>query len=205
MDQLLQEVNEDLIRTADITKKTFMLVIDHNNKKVMIDAPRNVAEEALQLLHTVLVEDIQFEVLMPDQAVMQKMLTSYVNKPLLVPEPVILGYHVEMGSKTEVGVKAKSSNVIIKNEAVEDNDEVKKHLASGKVVNKIQLDHDGVICANMDNTFFINAIKFEEALKYKEDTDISASLNFLAEWQQKLPEVSKFVVILENELENVSV
>lgn len=204
LDQLLEEVNTDLIRTSEITTKSFMLVVDHVNQCIMVDATRNVAEDSLHLLHKVLKEDVQLEALLPEQAFMQKLLTGYVSNVNSIPDPMVQGYHVEMGYKTEVGKKAKSSNVIIKNEDI-CGEEVNKHLDSGKVVNKLEIDHDGIIFFKIDNTFFINSIKFEEALKYEEDTDSSASLNFLSEWQLKLPELSKMVSILETELSKVEI
>lgn len=202
LDVLLEEVNTELLRVQDIKTKDILVVIDHEKELVYVDAPRTLAEDVLYLVHDVLVEDVAFEVVMPEQAVMQKLLTKYLKDSVSIPEPMILGYHVEMGYPTQVGKKAKSSNVIVKGEDI-DTDEVEKHLTSGKVVNKLELDNDAVVYFKVDNTMFISGIKFEEALKYKEDDDITASLNHLSEWQLKLPEISKLVSILIEEQELV--
>jgi hypothetical protein len=204
MEQLLSEVDADLRRMSEITLASYLVVFDHYNKRFLIDGQRAKAELALQLVKQIIREDSEgdtpsFEVLMPEHFLMQKILTDYVLNPNSVPEPLVVDEMVKIGSKTIAGAKPKSANITVKAEDIT-SDEFTKHLTDRRAVHSLALDWDGCIYANVDHTLMISGIKFEGDLKYKEDLTLDAADDFTAEYTLILPEVSKFVNLLESEL-----
>lgn len=195
LDMLLEEVNIDLNRTAEQTHKEVLVVFDHINKRFMIDAPRPIAEDAMSLLH-VLYEGATFEVIKTDPLYMQQLMTKYVVDEDTIPEPFCLAEYTELAEKVKVGAeKAKPSTILVKKE-YSSCDEVQKHIACGKLVNKLELDYSGVLYFKVDTTFFINSVSFDQELKYSENEELTKEDNLTAHWLVALPEVSKAVNIL---------
>lgn len=200
MDVVLQEVEDDLIRMSEQSSKDILVVFDHVNKRFMIDAPRTAAEDVLHFMKKIIVnEEYQFELVTSDPAMMQKLMTGYVLKEDTMPEPFVLGEYTELGLPAVIGGKPKTSKVIIKDEH-SSCDEVKKHLLNNKLINKLELDADGVVFFNIDSTFMITKLAFEESLAYDENPELSLEENLLAHWNVIFPELSKDVNILLREL-----
>lgn len=202
MEVLLQEVNEDLTRMADQIHKEVTVVYDHTNFMFMIDAPRPVAEDCMSLLHN-LYENATFEVVMSDTHNMQKLMTSYVLRESVIPEPYCLGDHTELAPPCKIGDKPKPPTVIVKKEH-SSCEEVKKHLLNNKRINKLEMDFDGQIFFKVDSTFFLSSLSFEESLKFKDNKDLSEEENNIAHWSVALPELSKAVTILLSDLNKES-
>jgi DNA recombination-dependent growth factor C len=204
MESCLQEVTDDLTRMSDIKSKGYLAVYDHKGKRCMIDAPRNVAEDVLQLLHNIIDVDDEcnqptFEVLLTDPFLVQPLLTSYCLKVDNIPEPLALDENVKLGLKCIAGGKPTSANITIKKEDLSSK-EVLNHINNGKVVHSVGLDSDGVIFFTIDHTYFINGITYESDLKYKVDDSLSEEENLLGMYTPVLPELSKLVNLLESEL-----
>lgn len=199
MDVVLSEVNDDLIRMSDQVEKDILVVFDHENNRFMIDSPRNQAEEVMCFMHKLMPYPIEFEVVMSEPQMMQNLLTQYVVKEDNMPEPFVLDEYTELALPVKMGDKAKPSTVIVKGEP-SSCDEVKNHLNHGKRVNKLALDFDGVIFFKIDSTFFISSVAYEEALKYTTGKDTSEEEDLVAHWSVVLPELTRSVNILLEDL-----
>tara|TARA_R110000787_G_scaffold90783_4_gene191494 strand:- start:3059 stop:3955 length:897 start_codon:yes stop_codon:yes gene_type:complete len=204
MDILLEEVNVDLTRMSNITTKDYLTVYDHKGKRFIVDGQRGKGEDVMHLMHNLFQEDEEgntasFEVLMTEPFIMQDILTKYVLDPKLVPEPLIIGEKIKIGAKTAAGKKSTSSNITITKEDVTAS-EFTEHLTERRAVHSLELDNDGIIYATVDHTFMISSLKYEGSLKYKEDLALDECDNWVTEYTQILPEISKFVNLLEKEL-----
>lgn len=204
MDKLLEEVNQDLTRMSDITTKDYLVVYDHSNERFVIDGERGKAETCLRLVHSTFKENEEgktptFEVLKPEAFLVQPLLTKYLMDQETLPEPIILGDMVKIGKKALAGNNAPAPHIHVKNEDVASK-ETLSHLNEHKRVHTLQLDWDGIIYFNIDSTFMINSVSYEGSLDYKEDLDKEPEENWLAEYQQKLPEISKLITTMISEL-----
>lgn len=200
MDEVLEEVNIDLMRTAEQKGNDFLAVYDHVQGMFMIDAPRNAAEDVMSLLHE-LYEDTTFEVVMTEPKYMQDLLTGYVVKQSTIPEPFALGEYVELAKPVKVGDKAGKSLVTVK-EHPASCQEVINHLTQNKRINKIELDCDGILFPVIDTTFFISKLVLEGDMKLVVDKGLSEEENMIAHWSVLFPEVSKMINILLLDLTN---
>lgn len=200
VDILLEEVNVDLTRMSNITTKDYLTVYDHVGKRFIIDAPRGKAEDVMCAMHNIFDESCQFEVLQTNPYLVQPLLTSYITNQDNVPEPLALEDSVKMGVRCLAGKAPVSANITIKNEDISSR-EVINHITKGKVVHTLGMDWDGIIFFNIDHTFMLSGVAYEGDLKYKEDMSLDIQDNFLAEYQQILPEVSKLINVLVAELE----
>ncbi len=206
MEQLLNDVYDDLVRVADITSKDYLVVFDHVGERFLVDGNRAKGEVCLEQMKTIIKEDADgntpnFEVHMPEPFIMEKLLTNYVLDADSVPEPMFVAERVKIGVKTLAGKKAKSPNITIVKEDVTAQ-EFSKHLTDKRTVHCLEVEYDGVVYANVDNTCMISGIKYDGELKYKTDESIDEQDNWLAEYQQILPELSKLVTLLQDAIEN---
>ena len=202
MDELLQEVDADLTRMSNITIKDYLVVWDQVGKRFLVDGDRGKAEVCIQHLHNIFEEECQFKVLMTDPFLVQPLLTTYISDKYALPEPFVLDSSVKLGKKCPCGKKSPSANITIKNEDIS-SQEVLNHLAKNKVVHSLGLDYDGVIYFELDHSFMINAISYEAELKYKDDVALDAQDSFIAELTPIMPELSKIIDKLQEELERV--
>ena len=205
MEACLQEVTDDLTRMSDIKSKAYLAVYDHQGRRFLIDAPRNTAEDVLQLLHNIIDVDDEcnqptFEVLMTDPFVVQPLLTDYCLKGDNIPEPLALEESVKLGLKCIAGKNATPANIVIKKEDVSSK-EVLNHITNGKVVHSLGMDSDGIIFFTIDHTYFISGITYEADLKYKTDDTLSDEENLLGMYTPILPEISKLIDLLVSELD----
>lgn len=204
MDVLLSEVEEDLRRMSDITVASYLVVYDHKNNRFLIDGQRGKSEDCLTLVKQLIQDDAEgntpnFEVLMTEEFVMQVLLTQYVLKPDSVPEPLIVGEKIKIGAKTPAGKRPTAANITITKEDVTAS-EFTKHLTERRAVHSLELDNDGIIYATVDHTFMVSGVKYEGSLKYKENLLLDECDNWVAEYSQILPEISKLVNLLEKEV-----
>ena len=200
MDVLLEEVNVDLTRMSNITTKDYLTVYDHKGKRFIVDAPRGKAEDVIHLMHNLFDESCQFEVLMTNPFLTQPLLTSYVTNQDNIPDPLALEDSIKLGVKCIAGKAPTAANIVIKKEDISSK-EVINHITKGKVAHMLGMDWDGIIFFNIDHTFMISGVVYEGDLKYKQDMGIDQQDNFIAEYQQILPEVSKMLDILVSELD----
>jgi len=200
MDLLLEEVNVDLTRMSNITTKDYLTVYDHVGKRFIIDGQRGKGEDVMHLMHNLFYESCLFEVLMTNPFLIQPLLTSYVTNQDNIPEPLALEDSIKLGVKCIAGKAPTAANIVIKKEDISSK-EVINHITKGKVAHMLGMDWDGIIFFNIDHTFLISGVAYEGDLKYKEDMSLDMQDNFLAEYQQILPEVSKLVNVLVKELD----
>jgi DNA recombination-dependent growth factor C len=199
MTQVLNEVNDDLTRMSAQSYKEIIVLFDYVNKRFMIDASRKDAEDVMGIVHN-LYTDARFEVMMHDTALMQKLLTSYVLRADVMPDPFVLSEYTELGSIASYGDKPKKTTITIK-EQHSGSKEIKAHLINNKRVNKLEIDHDGVVYFKLDSTCFISAITFEEDLKYKASKELTEEESKIAHLSVAIPELVRIIDTINSELE----
>lgn len=200
MDQLLSEVHDDLTRMSNIKDKEYLVVYDIVNEQFLFDSVRNTAEDGVKLIRGLLPDDISVELYQKEAFILQNLLTSWVMDNKLIPDSIVLGEKINLGKKTEAGKAASSANIKITKEHAEAK-EVLNHIVNNKVVHLINLDWDGIIYFDIDHTFKITGVKYEEQLDYEESVELDEEGNFIAEWQLKLNELSKLLNVLYSEIE----
>ena len=202
-----EEVYLQAKRLAGVTNKTYLAFVNFNTKQILIDAPRNVADEGIAFILQNIIgnsDACEFELFKQEAVLMEKLLTQYVVKESTVPEPFMLGEVTKLGKKSELDKAPKSATVSITKEYCA-SDEVLTHTSAGKYVKLIELDYDGILSLQLDNTFFIKGVKYYESLKHEDDPDATASVNFMAEYTDKLAAIYAAVGILQGELGKVSI
>ncbi|AKO61069.1 exonuclease recombination-associated [Pseudoalteromonas phage H101] len=205
--RIQEEIYLQAKRLSGVTHKTFMAFVNFDTNQVLIDAPRNVADEGISFILQNVIgnsSDCEFELFKQEAALMEKLLTQYVVKESTVPEPFMLGEVTKLGKKSELDKAPKSATVSITKEYCA-SDEVLTHTSAGKYVKLIELDYDGILSLQLDNTFFIKGVKYFESLNHKDDPDVTESVNFMTEYTDKLAAIYAAVGILQGELGKVSI
>lgn len=194
-------------RLAGVTHKTYMAFVNFGTNEILIDAPRNTADEGIAFILQNIIgnsSECEFELFKQEAVLMEKLLTQYVVKDSTVPEPFMLGEITKLGKKSEIDKAPKSPTVSISKEYC-GSEEVLNHVKAGKYIKHLELDYDGIFLLQLDNTFFIKGLKFLEDLNFKPEEDTADSVNFMTEWTLKLPVVYTAVGILQGELDKVNI
>lgn len=202
-----EEVYLQAKRLAGVTHKTYMAFVNFGTNEILIDAPRNTADEGIAFMLQNIIgnsSECEFELFKQEAVLMEKLLTQYVVKESTVPEPFMLGEVTKLGKKSELDKSPKSPTVAISKEYC-GSEEVLNHVKAGKYVKLLELDYDGIMSLQLDNTFFIKTIKYFESLSFKSDEDVADSVNFMTEYTDKLATIYDVVRILKGELGKVSI
>ena len=202
-----EEVYLQAKRLAGVTHKTYMAFVNFNTNEILIDATRNTADEGIAFILQNVIgnsSDCEFELFKQEAVLMEKLLTKYVVKEFTRPAPFILGEVTKLGKKSELDKAPKSATVSITKEYCA-SEEVLNHTKAGKYVKLIELDYDGIMSLQLDNTFFIKGVKYFESLNFKADEDSADSVNFMTEYTDKLATIYDAVSILKGELDKVSI
>lgn len=202
-----EEVYLQAKRLAGVTHKTYMAFVNFGTNEILIDAPRNTADEGIAFILQNIIDnssECEFELFKQEAVLMEKLLTQYVVKESTVPEPFMLGEVTKLGKKSELDKAPKSPTVSITKEYCA-SEEVLNHTKAGKYVKLIELDYDGIMSLQLDNTFFIKGIKYFESLNFKADEGSADSVNFMTEYTDKLATIYDAVGILKGELDKVSI
>jgi DNA recombination-dependent growth factor C len=202
-----EEVYLQAKRLSGVTNKTYLAFVNFNTNQILIDAPRNVADEGIAFILQNVIgnsSECEFELFKLEAVIMEKLLTQYILKESTVPEPFMLGETTHLGKKSELDKNPAAATVKISKVYASD-EEVLAHTKVGKYVKLLELDYDGVMSLQLDNTFFIKGVKYFESLNHKDDPDTADSVNFITEYTDKLAAIYDAVSILKGQSEAVSI
>lgn len=200
-----EEVYLQAKRLAGVTHKTYMAFVNFGTNEILIDAPRNTADEGIAFILQNIIgnsSECEFELFKQEAVLMEKLLTQYVIKSATLPEPFTLGNAVKMGDKSILDEKPTNPNINITKDPVY-NQEILNHIKAGKYVKLLEVTYDGALDVKIDNTFYMSGITYDES--FKADKSVADSVNFMTEYTDKLATIYAAVGILQGELDKVSI